>query len=573
MAETQGFKARVEYEVTDGTQRLYTFPFSYLRKKFIKVDVLHTDNSITSLTYGVDYVVNDLSLTLTAPAKVGEHLIIYRQTTTDKIITWNDGSILLASDMNTEDVQLLHLQEEQQDFIQAHSITTKTNSDTKEVLWDALNHRVVNVSDPKDPQDVVTKAYMENVQGGFVSANTILVQEATKQASAAKASQEAAKISETNAHTSETNSEISHQNAKKWAETTESPDGEVDTDSMTGKTQSSRSWALYSKVKAQEAEMSATNAKTSETNAKASETNAKASETKALTSEQNAKASETNAKSSETKSKDSENAARVSEQNAAESARVATENAMDFNMLKRNKAYAIGDIAYSSYIPSWARLECVKAGTTATYAPYALITTKIAGQYITDGTAIFILDDVRDGNRVCDIVLKPTLNDGYIKANGATVKASEYPRLLKFAQDNGLCVSADTWSTDSGTKYVYDESSDTLKVPNAVGRVLQGDAFLSTKNAGLPNITGSFNIDDNNVVGFKTEENVTIKDAWGAFSLLKTTHAQQLYDNAPISTWYHDRKLSFDASHSNSIYSASDTVQPPACCLIVQIKY
>ena len=271
MAETQGFKSRVEYEVTDGTQLLYTFPFSYLRKKFIKVDVLHTDNSITSLTYGVDYVVNDLSLTLTNPVKVGEHLIIYRQTTTDKIITWNDGSILLASDMNTEDVQMLHLQEEQQDYIQAHSINTKTDSATKEVLWDALNHRVVNVSDPKDPQDAVTKHYMESVQNGFVMTNTSLVQEATKQASAAKASQEAAKTSETNAHTSETNSEISHQNSKKWAEATESPDEVADIDSTTGRTQSSRSWALYSKAKAREAATSATNTKSSEKNAKASE--------------------------------------------------------------------------------------------------------------------------------------------------------------------------------------------------------------------------------------------------------------------------------------------------------------
>lgn len=233
MAETQGFKARVEYEVTDGTQRLYTFPFSYLRKKFIKVDVLHTDNSITSLTYGVDYVVNDLSLTLTNPAKVGEHLIIYRQTTTDKIITWNDGSILLASDMNTEDVQMLHLQEEQQDYIQAHSINTNTDSDTKEVLWDALNHRVVNVSDPKDPQDAVTKHYMENVQGGFVAANTILVQEATKQASAAKDSQESAKASVVKAQT--------------WAESEGSPDGEDDSLSTTGKTKSAKGWAEQAK--------------------------------------------------------------------------------------------------------------------------------------------------------------------------------------------------------------------------------------------------------------------------------------------------------------------------------------
>lgn len=572
MANTTGFKARVEYEVTDGTQTTYTFPFSYLRKKFVMVSILHSDASETALEYGVDYTVNDLSVSLTTPAQVGEHIIIYRQTSTDKIVTWNDGSILLARDMNTEDAQMLHLQEEQQDYIMAHAISTKVTSD-KEVLWDALNHRVINVSDPKDPQDAVTKNYMETVQGGFVAANTILVQEATKQASAAKSSQEAAKTSETNAKTSETNSEISHQKAKKWAEATDSPDDEADTDSTTGKTQSSKEWALYSKTKAQEASASATNAKSSETNAKTSETNAKTSETNAKSSETKAKTSETNAKSSETKAKDSENAARVSEKNAAESARVATENAMDFNMLKRNKAYFIGDIAYSSFLPSWARLECVTAGTTADTVPFSLTMVSRAGLLVNDGTVTWIVDDVRDGNRVGDIVLKPTPNDGYIKANGATVKASEYPRLLKFAQDNGLCVSEGAWSTDSGTKYVYDESADTLKVPNAVGRVLQGDAFLSTKNAGLPNITGTFVIDDNNVVGFANEENATIDRADGAFSLQKSTHAQQVYNNAPPSTWYHDQSVIFDASRSNAIYGASATVQPPACCLIAQIKY
>lgn len=333
MANTTGFKARVEYEVTDGTQKTYTFPFSYLRKKFVMVSILHSDASETALEYGVDYTVNDLSVSLTTPAQVGEHIIIYRQTSTDKIVTWNDGSILLARDMNTEDAQMLHLQEEQQDYIMAHAISTKVTSD-KEVLWDALNHRVINVSDPKDPQDAVTKNYMESVQNGFVTANTILVQEATKQASAAKTSQEAAKTSETNAHTSETNSEISHQNAKKWAEATESPDGEVDTDSTTGKTQSSRSWALYSKAKAQEAETSATNAKTSETNAKASETNAKTSETKAATSEANAKTSETNAKSSEINASASASASASSTSAAATSAT----NAHNSEMAAANSA-------------------------------------------------------------------------------------------------------------------------------------------------------------------------------------------------------------------------------------------
>lgn len=554
MAETQGFKTRVEYEVTDGTQLLYTFPFSYLRKKFIKVDVLHADNSITTLTYGVDYVVNDLSLTLTNPAKVGEHLIIYRQTTTDRIITWNDGSILLASDMNTEDVQMLHLQEEQQDYIQAHSINTKTDSDTKEVLWDALNHRVVNVSDPKDPQDVVTKHYMENVQGGFVAANTILVQEATKQASAAKVSQEAANTSETNAHTSETNSEISHQNAKKWAETMESPDGEADADSTTGKTQSSRSWALYSKAKAQEASTSATSAKTSETNAKASETNAKTSETKAATSEVNAKTSETNAKSSETKSKDSENAARVSEQNAAESARVATESAMDFNMLKRNKAYSIGDIAYSSYLPSWARLECVTAGTTADTVPSSITTVSSGGVLISDGTVTWIVDDVRDMTPVGCVRGSLFLPKGYIKANGATVQRADYPRLVQFIEGNNL------WTDDTMNNagmFGKGDGSSTFVLPDYRERMIQytEDSIGEQREAGLPNITGN----TGNASWFSTS---------GAFSAPRDG-----YVNLAAADEHGYKAINFDASLSNAIYGKSSTVQPPAINVIPILRY
>ncbi len=326
MANTTGFKARVEYEVTDGTQMTYTFPFSYLRKKFVMVSILHSDASETALEYGVDYTVNDLSVSLTAPAQVGEHIIIYRQTSTDKIVTWNDGSILLARDMNTEDAQMLHLQEEQQDYIMAHAISTKVTSD-KEVLWDALNHRVINVSDPKDPQDVVTKNYMESVQGGFVAANTKILNDAKDTLSATKQTQSKAQSNETL--------------SKAWATSTESPDNAEDAQSSTGKTQSSRSWALYSEGKAQEAAISEAHAKASETNAKTSETNAKTSETNALQSEKNAKVSETNAKSSETNAKTSEtNAkssetnAKTSETNAANSAKQAAESAGVFQDFK-----------------------------------------------------------------------------------------------------------------------------------------------------------------------------------------------------------------------------------------------
>ena len=118
------------------------------------------------------------------------------------------------------------------------------------------------------------------------------------------------------------------------------------------------------------------------------------------------------------------------------------------------------------------------------------MTTK-AGQLITDGDAAWIIDDVRDGARVGDIIMRPTLRDGYIKANGATVKASEYPRLLAWVQEAGMTVTAEQYAQDC-SKYVYDATQDRLTLPNATGRVLMGGESVKSVEAGLPNIVGSF---------------------------------------------------------------------------------
>lgn len=45
------------------------------------------------------------------------------------------------------------------------------------------------------------------------------------------------------------------------------------------------------------------------------------------------------------------------------------------NLLQRNKAYVVGDIAYSPNLPSWARLECITAGTTGAEEPAELLST------------------------------------------------------------------------------------------------------------------------------------------------------------------------------------------------------
>ena len=155
---------------------------------------------------------------------------------------------------------------------------------------------------------------------------------ARNSASAAANSEDKARLSENNAKSSANAAANSENMGKKWAIDTTSPDGATDNDSYTGKTQSSRTWALYSKEQAQAAKVSETNAKDSETNAKDSETNAKASATKAALSEDNAKTSETKAATSATEAALSEDNARMSAQNAKvseQNAKTSETNAKD----------------------------------------------------------------------------------------------------------------------------------------------------------------------------------------------------------------------------------------------------
>lgn len=102
----------------------------------------------------------------------------------------------------------------------------------------------------------------------------------------------------------------------------------------------------------------------------------------------------------------------------------------------------------------------------------------------------------------------------------------------------------------------------------AQGRVLMGasdveaDGFVAgtTKNAGLPNITGTFGargIGDDDALGASP-----ITHGNGAFQYSKNNG--DLWGGMAYYGQSHYRVMSFDASRSNSIYGASNTVQPPA---------
>ena len=185
-----------------------------------------------------------------------------------------------------------------------------------------------------------------------------------------------------------------------------------------------------------------------------------------------------------------------------------------------------------------------------------------AGQYITDGTCVWIVDDIRDGDRVGDVVFHSVLIPGHILADGAALAdvSTDYPRLLRWARANNM-ITLD--STDMG-KYYYDSEADTLRVPKADdGRFIEGSTTAGTsKSAGLPNIKGTIV----SVWGVDPPSDI---DGTGAFS--STQRAQNRYAGG---SWKGDYTITLDASRSSAVYSDSvTTVQPKSLTSIAQIKY
>lgn len=169
-----------------------------------------------------------------------------------------------------------------------------------------------------------------------------------------------------------------------------------------------------------------------------------------------------------------------------------------------------------------------------------------------DGTKNIIV-----GANIGDIFYRPFLMPGYVKANGATVIRTDYPNLVTYANDNNLWTSApdiEPW------KFGYGDGTTTMILPNYMNRVLQGGDVPTVLAAGLPNIQGTLTglAYRNNYYGVGT----------GVFSTSRSGGQSSLTLDGVANDL-----INFNATNSNSIYGASNTVQPPAIVLIPQIKY
>lgn len=255
----------------DGTKTDFTVPFDYLKKSFVTVR-LGTGTTLTGGDYGDTgsdyYFLDKTTIRLKVAPASGETLTIRRYTSaTERVVTFKDASILKATDLDTSQVQALHIAEEGRDILD------DSLSGNREGNWDAKGKRIVNVGTPVADSDAVTYGvYKTDAKGAYQSKLD------------AERARDRAVEAETNSKKSEENAKLSEVNAQASAGTAVSASKNADAAKVENQAilQEAKEIRAENKVldantkdNANVAQVKANEAKVSEVNAKASEVEAK----------------------------------------------------------------------------------------------------------------------------------------------------------------------------------------------------------------------------------------------------------------------------------------------------------
>lgn len=159
--------------IGNGTQTDFSIPFDYLKKSFVRV---YVDNSLlTGGDYGdttVDYYFLDkTTVRLKTPPAEDIEVTIRRYTSaTERIVSFEDASILKATDLDTSQLQSFHIAEEARDVINDALVKDPDGN------WDALGNRITNVGDPVDGGDAINLDWY-NEDAGRVQVNADLTEQ------------------------------------------------------------------------------------------------------------------------------------------------------------------------------------------------------------------------------------------------------------------------------------------------------------------------------------------------------------------------------------------------------------
>ena len=144
----------------DGSQSTFIIPFDYLQKDFVKVTINEVDK-----VYAQDYNVDGRELSFPTAPPSGSIIKVYRETPTDRMVKWNEGSVLTSSNMTTQQIQELHLIEETT-YNLNNSAMVKTEDNHK---WEGQYLPITHVGDPTDDSDVVNLGTIKKEETGFLA--------------------------------------------------------------------------------------------------------------------------------------------------------------------------------------------------------------------------------------------------------------------------------------------------------------------------------------------------------------------------------------------------------------------
>lgn len=136
----------------NGTDRDFEIPFEYLARKFVRVTLIGVDRK--ELILNQDYRFTQrtiITLVKNWGPSDGYQMVELKRFTsaTERLVDFNDGSILRAYDLNTSTVQSLHIAEEGRD------IATDTIGVDNDGQLDARGRKIRNVANGTDPGDAV----------------------------------------------------------------------------------------------------------------------------------------------------------------------------------------------------------------------------------------------------------------------------------------------------------------------------------------------------------------------------------------------------------------------------------
>lgn len=154
----------------DDTTREFDVPFPYVKKEHLVVTINYVATTAYSWVndgrISFDALSGDTTTQKASGApKTGMPIIIKRGTSLGTpLVDFVDGSTLTAADLDTANLQVLYATQELDDVVNAG------------VAWspqglDANNQPVINVQDPTNAQDAVTKTYADGLVTGVLKAD------------------------------------------------------------------------------------------------------------------------------------------------------------------------------------------------------------------------------------------------------------------------------------------------------------------------------------------------------------------------------------------------------------------